>query len=90
MNLQALVGHPIHIRVTREPFGQTFTFLLDNGYTEELEPDEARAWLKEHGVTDTLAIERALDDAWNFYETDIKIKCFSVPKAKHPQFQPQV
>lgn len=90
MDLNSLIGQPVRIAVTRVPGGDYFTLTLENGYTEELEPDETRAWFKAHGVSDSLGLESALDYAWNFYEHVITIENFKVPKVAHPKFAVQI
>ena len=57
---------PLLVRVTREMPLEWFKLeLVDNGYTEELEPDECRDWFKKRGANMD-SVERALDYAWNF------------------------
>lgn len=90
MDLQALVGQAVRVRVTKIPFDSDFTLHLDNGYSEELTPDETRLWFKSHGVTDIDGLERGLDEAWNFYETVFNIEHFRVPKVPDGDFRPQI
>ena len=57
---------PLRLRITREMWSEFFIITrLDNNYTEELEPDETRAWLKAHGA-DMAKSEKVLDHVWNF------------------------
>ena len=90
MELKALIGQPVRVVVTRIPFGDYFTLTLENGYTEELEPDETRKWFTDHGITDKLGLESALDYAWNFYEHLITIENFKVPEVAHPKYAVQI
>ncbi len=85
--LQALVGHTVTVKLSRIPFGDYFTLTLDNGHTEELEPEETRKWFYTHGVTDKLGLEKCLDECWNFYESVVEIDSFKVPVAAHPAFE---
>lgn len=78
------------MRVTREPFGEEFTIHLPNGHTEELDPDETRKWFFDHGVTNDEALEKALDECWNFYETSVLIESFQEPVKPFPAYQPDV
>lgn len=90
MDLKALIGHEVRVKVTREPWGEDFMLALDVGHTEELGPDETRKWFKDHGVTDDEGLEKSLDECWNFYETVILIDNFQVPQVKYPAYQPQL
>jgi hypothetical protein len=90
MELKDLVGQPVKVRVTREPWGDAFTLHLENGYTEEFDADETRTWFKEHGITDIDGLESALDMAWNFYAHTIKIENFCIPISKHPAYEVQL
>jgi len=62
----------LHVLITREPFIDFFVVTLDNGHTEELEPEECRAWFKERGANMD-KIEKALDHVWNFYRVEVNI-----------------
>jgi len=66
------LGNALHVVVTREPFMDFFLLTLDNGYTEELEVEDTRAWFKERGA-DMDKVEKALDHCWNFYYSEINI-----------------
>jgi len=90
MELSTLVGHEVRVVITREPWGDCFNLLLDNGYSEELEPDETRQWFKDHGVTESERLESALDMAWNFYHHIITIVNFQVPAVAHPAYMPKI
>jgi hypothetical protein len=63
----------LHVLVTREPFIDYFTITLDNGHTEELDPEECRQWFKERGGNMDI-IEKALDHCWNFYRVEVNIQ----------------
>jgi len=64
---------PLHVVITREPFGDFFALHEDNGHTEELEPEECRAWFKERGANMD-KLEQALDQCWNFQRAEVVIK----------------
>jgi hypothetical protein len=95
VELQALVGHTVTVKLTREPWGDCFNLALDNGHTEELEPEETRKWFKEH-LSKALcreaelkreeAIEKVLDEAWNFREAAVVIEDFNLPLVAHPAY----
>jgi hypothetical protein len=75
----------LHVLVTREMFIEFFTLTLDNGYTEEMEPDAVRTWFKERGANMDV-VEKCLDHAWNFMRAEINIsnpKEPSVPVIAH-------
>jgi len=63
----------LHVVLTREPFIDYFTIILDNGYTEELEAEDCRTWFRERGANMD-AIEKALDQCWNFYRSEVNIR----------------
>jgi hypothetical protein len=88
--LKTLIGQEVRVRVTREPFGDYFMLWLENGHTEELEPDATRKWFKDHGVTDDEGLEKGLDTAWNFYEHIFTIENFQVPLVVHPKYAVQI
>ena len=62
----------LHVLITREPFIDYFVITLDNGHTEELEPEECRAWFKERGANMDV-VEKSLDHVWNFYRVEVNI-----------------
>lgn len=62
----------LHVVIKHEIFSDFFTLRLDNGHTEELEPDEAREWFKARGAKMD-AVEKALDHAWNFKRAEFYI-----------------
>lgn len=67
------MSEPLHVLILREPFSYFFELHLDNGQTEELEPDDCRAWFKERGA-DMDKIEKVLDHVWNFQRAEVFIK----------------
>lgn len=60
------VPNSLRVFVVREPFDEYYSLVLDNGYSEEFEDLETRAWLHEHGATED-QIKQVMDQAWNFY-----------------------
>ena len=62
----------LHVIIQREPFGDYFHLTLDNGETEELEPEETRAWFKVRGANMD-KIEKVLDHVWNFYYAEVNL-----------------
>lgn len=68
----------LHVVIKHEIFSDFFMLILDNGHSEELEPEDARAWFKARGAK-TDAVEKALDHAWNF-----KLAEFYIAEPKEP------
>jgi len=83
-------GQELRVRITRQPFLDEFTLHLPNGHTEELMPDEARQWFKDHGVDDDEGMEKVLDECWNFYESVLIIDAYREPVKPFPGYQPNV
>lgn len=59
----------LHVVITREPWTDFFVITLDNGHTEELEPDDTRQWFRERGA-DMDKFEKVLDQVWNFQRAE--------------------
>lgn len=70
----------IHVVVTREPWTDFFTITLDNGHSEELDVEDCRAWFKVRGASMDV-VEKALDQCWNFYRSEILIRNPKEPPA---------
>lgn len=79
----------VHVKIRREPFLPWFTLELDNGYSEELEPDEARNWFRERGANMDV-VERALDHVWNFYQGELWIGNYTEPTLVNPAVSPNI
>jgi hypothetical protein len=80
----------LHVIIKREIFADFFTLVLDNGHSEELEPDEARAWFKQRGANMD-AVEKALDHAWNFKRSEFYIQNPKEPAlANRPSYAPKL
>ena len=57
---------PLTVKIRREPFSEYFELVNESTqHSEELEPDELRAWFKERGG-DLDKLEIVLDYCWNF------------------------
>lgn len=85
---------PVKVQLSREPWGDFFVFTwnfhLDQPDTAELEPDEARKWLKDHGADNEEANEKALDECWNFYRAVAWIRNWKEPAPVNPGVDPQL
>lgn len=79
----------VHVKIRREPFLPWFTLELDNGYSEELEADEARSWFKLRGANMDV-VEKALDHSWNFYNAEIWISNYREPEILNKNVAPQI
>ncbi len=79
----------LHVVITREPFIEYFVITLDNGHTEELEPEECRAWFKERGANMDI-VEKALDHCWNFYRSEVNIRNPKEPPAPNIPHAPKL
>lgn len=85
----------VRVELSRIPYGDYFTLTVTKDgrvSSEELEPDEARAWFKARGIRDDEALEKALDETWNFYQAVVTIAgdVYREPTRPFPKFQPQV
>ena len=67
------VPNSLRVFIVREPFDDYYTLVTDNGYSEELEELETRAWLELRGADEDL-IRKVMDQAWNFYRAICLIK----------------
>ena len=83
------VENVLQIRILRPPFVEYFTLELANGQTEELEPEECRAWFKARGANMDV-VEKALDQAWNFYRALLVIHNPKMPKTTQVPFAPDI
>lgn len=63
---------PLHVTVERTAGLPWFVVILDSGESEELEPDETRAWFKVRGANMDV-VEGALDYCWNFWRVEVTI-----------------
>ena len=63
----------LRVFLVREPFDDFYLILQDDGKSEELEEDDVRQWLKDHGAEEEL-VQRSVDQAWNFYSAMVHIK----------------
>ena len=70
---------PLTVHVTREYGLEWFELKLDDGTSEELDPDETRAWFKARGANMDV-VEKALDYVWNFGRSTIVIRSPIAPK----------
>ena len=94
----------IRVRITRIPFDDYFhlKYVKDGRETsEELLGEETLKWFTDHmhkpasreaGLVREEAIEKALDESWNFYHGCITIPgdVYEDPIKPFPQYQPKV
>lgn len=95
---------PMRFHVTRQPFDDYFTvvyFKDGRDTSEEMDSDETRAWFlarfkqassREAQLAREEALEKSLDECWNFGRTVINIPAdvYTEPVKRYPQYQPQV
>ena len=79
----------VRVKITREPFMQWFNLELDNGYSEELEPDETREWFQLRGANMDI-VEKCLDHVWNFYHGELWIGNYKEPTLVNPAVSPNI
>jgi len=80
----------LYVQILREPWSEFFDLVLaDSGHSEQLEPDEARAWFKERNA-DMTVVESALDRAWNFGSASVTIHEHREPVLSRITNQPNV
>lgn len=79
----------LHVAITRPMWGEFFTLTLDNGFTEELEPEEVRAWFKVRGANMD-KIEKTLDHVWNFGSAEVNIANPKEPPVTRLPYSPDI
>jgi len=82
-------NNTLHVVITREMWGEFFTLLLDNGHTEELEPEDIRAWFKLRGA-DMDKVEKVLDQAWNFQRAEAIFDHYKEPQIVRLPYSPDI
>ena len=66
-----------------------FTLVMDNGHTEELEPEELREWFRVRGA-DMDKMEKVYDQAWNFRRAEVLIENPREPKRTALPYAPNI
>ena len=79
----------LHVRITREMWSDFFMLHLDNGQSEELEPEPLREWFRIRGA-DMDKMERVIDQAWNFQRAEVIISNPKIPKLNRSSFAPEI
>jgi hypothetical protein len=79
----------LHVVLLREMWCEFFTIVLDSGYTEELDPEETRAWFRVRGA-DMDRMEKALDQTWNFGRCEVEIENPKTPRVTRLPHSPDV
>jgi hypothetical protein len=80
---------PLRVVIRREMWSEYFVLELENGHTEEMEPDALRAWFKERGANMDKR-ERILDHVWNFQHAVAVIDKPREPKTVKLPFMPNI
>lgn len=79
----------LHVVIMHEIFTELFVLLLDNGHTEELDPEDTREWFRIRGANMDAA-DKALDHAWNFKKAEFYIGTPKDPRVTLPQHAPRL
>ena len=80
----------LHVVLRREPFLQFLTITTpSDGYSEELDGDDARAWFKARGAN-MASVEKVLDHIWNFNNATFFIENPVSPALANPSVDPQL
>ncbi len=79
----------LHVVILREMWGEFFTLVMDNGQTEELDPEEVRTWFKVRGA-DMDKIEKVLDHVWNFGRAEAEIENPKEPPVTKLPYAPDI
>lgn len=77
------------VKIKREPFIPFFTLELPDGSTEDLEPDQTREWFRLRGAN-MFILETALDDCWNFGESEFTITNYRPAPIKDARLAPKL
>ena len=83
------ISDSLHVVITRPMWGEFFTLTLDNGQTEELDPEETRTWFKVRGANMDV-IEKVLDHVWNFQRAEVDIENPKEPPATKLPYAPDI
>jgi hypothetical protein len=80
-------GEKVDIFCKREPFSDFVNVIMPNGYSEELEADEARKWFKDRNANMD-QVEKALDYCWSgpgrqAYVRILNYKEPAIPESSH-------
>ena len=79
----------LHVRLFRAMWSDYFTLVLDNGQSEELEPEELREWFRSRGA-DMAKMEKVFDTTWNFGRAEVVIKNPKEPKVTKLPYAPDI
>lgn len=70
-------------------WGEFFTLHHDNGQSEELDPEEARAWFKVRGANMS-EMEKVMDQCWNFGRAEVEIENPKIPPSTKLPYAPDI
>lgn len=79
----------LHVLLLREMFSEFFTIQLDNGQTEELDPEEVRNWFRVRGANMD-ALEKVLDQCWNFGRAEVTVRNYKEPPNTRLPYAPDI
>lgn len=93
MTTTAELPRQLRVKIEREPFMDFFVLKLDNGHSEELEPEEIREWFRVRGANLDV-IEKVLDEAWNwppsYKDVYVVINNYKEPPQLNKAIQPRI
>lgn len=90
MTPQPAKPEPLHVTIYREPFSDFYLLTTPvNGHTEELEVEDVREWFKIRGASQD-AVDKALDQAWNFRRAAVLIQKPRVPVEIRLPYSPDI
>ena len=75
-------GKSVVVVLRREPYADHVELKMDNGFSELLTAEDARAWFSKRGANMN-AVEKALDYVWNFYNAEVVISNYTPVVEKH-------
>lgn len=80
----------LHVIIQREMWSEFFTITTTaNGHTEELEPEELRAWFKIRGA-DMDKMEKVFDHVWNFQYAEVVVENPKEPPSNRLPHSPNI
>jgi len=77
------------IQVRREPFSPYYQLIMPNGNSEEILCEDIYEWFRLRGAKAEV-IEKAIDEAWNFYSVDILVPEWREPSVQNPRISPHI
>lgn len=80
---------PLRLKLSRMPFMSFITLTFEDGSSEDMEIDEAEAWLKVRGAK-VEVLEQVLSHVWNFYKAELTIRFPKQPPVIQSRVAPRL